>query len=138
MDLLEIRLGTLDPYVDRFVICEARITHSGKPKPLYYEQNKERYAKWQHKIFHYVIEYGDETILRQAKQSPLVTDEHYLRDFYQKESMKDALIAAGIQDNDIAYVSDCDEIWKPVNPENKIYKLKQTMYAYYLNNKSSE
>ena len=40
LELLEIRLNTLAPYVDYFVITEADVTFSGKPKPLYYQQNK--------------------------------------------------------------------------------------------------
>ena len=43
LDLLEIRLHSLAPYVDRFVLVESPITHSGKPKPLFFEENKERF-----------------------------------------------------------------------------------------------
>lgn len=56
LDLLEIRLNILDPYVDYFVIVEATETFSGYPKPLYYEENKERFKKWKDKIIHYVID----------------------------------------------------------------------------------
>ena len=36
LDLLEIRLNLLDPYVDHFVISESKKTHSGIDKELYY------------------------------------------------------------------------------------------------------
>lgn len=45
LDMLEIRLNILDPYVDFFVISEAEETFQGNPKPLYYLENKERFAK---------------------------------------------------------------------------------------------
>ena len=45
LDVLEIRLKTLDPYVDLFVLVETG---------LIFEQNKERFAKWLPKIRHVV------------------------------------------------------------------------------------
>ena len=44
LDLLEIRLNSMAPYVDRFVLCESPVTYSGKPKPLYFADNKSRYS----------------------------------------------------------------------------------------------
>jgi beta-1,4-mannosyl-glycoprotein beta-1,4-N-acetylglucosaminyltransferase len=40
LDILEIRLNTLDPYVDYFIIVESSVTHTGNPKPYYFEENK--------------------------------------------------------------------------------------------------
>lgn len=56
LDLLEIRLNILDPVVDRFVLVEATRTFTGKPKPLYYENNKNRFAKFADKIIHIVVD----------------------------------------------------------------------------------
>ena len=44
LELLEFRLKLLDATVDRFVIAESNITHSGKPKPYYFEENKKRFS----------------------------------------------------------------------------------------------
>lgn len=44
LDVLEMRLATLAPAVDRFVLVESPISHAGKPKPLYYQQNRSRFA----------------------------------------------------------------------------------------------
>jgi hypothetical protein len=44
LDLLEVRLNALAPYVDRFVLAEGRKTYSGKPKPLFFADNRERFA----------------------------------------------------------------------------------------------
>ena len=43
LDLLEIRLNSLVSYVKRFILCECPFTHSGKPKHLYFNENKERF-----------------------------------------------------------------------------------------------
>lgn len=44
LDILEIRLNTLNEVVDKFVLVEATWTHTGKPKPLHFEDNKTRFA----------------------------------------------------------------------------------------------
>jgi hypothetical protein len=141
LDLLEIRLSVLDQYVDFFVISEATETFSGQPKPLYYELNKERFAKWHHKIIHNVVDdYPNDTeliALIDSKEYVPKDKEHYRRAFYQKESIKRALVNA--KDDDTIYYGDADEIWKPKEiAADKVYKLHQLCYVYYLNNRSSE
>lgn len=141
-DLLEIRLNVLNDYVDEFIIVEAPTTFSGKPKPLYYEQNKERYAKWHDKIKYFVINeaYTPEEIAL-AKSSPNTKGaEHWKHEFLQKESIKKAL--THLSDNDIVFIGDVDEIWDPSKMDSygipQVYKLKMNVYTYYLNNSSSE
>jgi hypothetical protein len=41
--------------VDYFVLIEATITHSGKPKPLYYDENKQRFYDFSKKIIHIIV-----------------------------------------------------------------------------------
>jgi beta-1,4-mannosyl-glycoprotein beta-1,4-N-acetylglucosaminyltransferase len=162
LDLLEIRFEILDPVVDYFVIVEATETFSGKAKPLYFEENKDRFKKWQHKIIHHVIRDvpKDPNELRQRLEgsphmSPLdlqiindaLTSDniapgaiHWFKEFYQKESIKKALI--NLNDIDICFVGDVDEIWNPQliidYSRDTIYKLRQKVYAYFLNNRTSE
>ncbi|MHB8652001.1 MAG: alpha-1,2-fucosyltransferase [Minisyncoccota bacterium] len=162
LELLEIRLNILDPHVDYFVIVEAPETFSGLPKPLYFAKNKQLFKKWEHKIIHYVIGTipKDEDDLRgRLHHNPtldplereiiinaLTSDNvakgaiHWLKEFYQKESLKKALV--GLSDDDICYVSDVDEIWDPKiiidYSKDDIFKLRQRVYAYYLNNRSNE
>lgn len=163
LDLLEIRLNILGPYVDFFVIIEANVTFSGLPKPLYYKENEERFSKWKNKIIYYTItdmpnneeELHERllnkeisTVERKIIQNTLSSKNipkgqvNWLRDFYQKESAQKILDELRLRDNDICFVSDLDEIW---NPESRIdyrmdgiFKLKQKVYSYYLNNRSSE
>jgi beta-1,4-mannosyl-glycoprotein beta-1,4-N-acetylglucosaminyltransferase len=161
LELLEIRLNILAPYVDKFVIIEATETFSGKPKPLVFKENQERFKQYSDKIVHYVTDDTpvDEIDLRKRLENDklskldreiienaLTSDNvpkgeiHWLKEFYQKESIKKALV--GLEDNDICFIGDVDEIWKPATVidfrKDDIFKLRQTVYAYFLNNRSSE
>jgi hypothetical protein len=40
LDLLEVRLHTLAPWVDAFILCEANRTFQGKEKPLHFRHHK--------------------------------------------------------------------------------------------------
>ena len=54
LDILKLRLHIMDSFVDKFVISEATETFSGLKKPLYYEENKEMFKEFEHKIIHVV------------------------------------------------------------------------------------
>lgn len=160
LELLEIRLNILDPYVDYFVLVEATQTFTGKPKPLYYLENKEKFSKWSSKIIHFIVDNipsTPEEIQKKLKQNPdelekeilhttLTTDNisqnahQWVREFYQKECIKKALL--NIPDTSVCFVSDVDEIWNPdaiiKYDENKIFKLYQNVSAYFVNNRSNE
>lgn len=126
LDLLEIRLNILDPYVDYFVIGEGEETFSGIPKPFNFELNQERFAKWSHKI-------------KYLKIGKHETDSAFERARYQKESIKSLLTLLNPKDDDIVYFGDLDEIWKPQEiKDDKVYNLEQLNYCYYLNQRSSE
>ncbi|MBO6167304.1 MAG: hypothetical protein J6P13_03005 [Kiritimatiellae bacterium] len=56
LDILEIRLNALKDVVDRFVLVEAVKTHSGQPKKLYFEENKDRYKPFLDKIIHVIVD----------------------------------------------------------------------------------
>ncbi len=161
LDLLKLRLNILNEHVDHFVIIEATETFSGRPKPLVFAEHRERFAAFNHKIIHHVTDDtpadADElrrrlahpvlsALDRQIIERTLTTDNvkpgvlHWLKEFYQKEAIQRALV--GLSDEDVCFVSDVDEIWNPNAridfSRDDIYKLRQTVYAYYLNNRSNE
>lgn len=126
LDLLEIRLHTLNDVADKFVLVEATRTHQGKEKPLYYQENKARYKEFEDKIIHIII---DEYPVYEGKSA-------WTLERYQREMIKKGWI--NCSDDDIVLVSDVDEI---PNPEMiKTYKdkmgvfvFRQQMYYYFLN-----
>jgi beta-1,4-mannosyl-glycoprotein beta-1,4-N-acetylglucosaminyltransferase len=99
LDILELRLSELDPVVDRFMIVEANRTHKGTLKPLYYAENKARFAEWEDKIVHVVC--------------PLADDGDGLPAIRRREMTQRNAILQGVRDcadDDIIMISDCDEI----------------------------
>lgn len=144
LDLLEIRLSILDDYVDKFILIEATETFSGLERELVYEKNKGRFKKWHNKIEYYVVsDYPmDSKLCDMALNSPNTgSGEHYwVREFYIKESAQKAI--KGLNDNDIVFISDIDEIWNPkltYAPQGKeVLKPKQLPYLYYLNQRTDE
>ncbi len=56
LDVLEIRLNELYDHVDHFVLVESKETFQGNPKPLYYDENKNRFEKFADKIIHIIVE----------------------------------------------------------------------------------
>jgi len=161
LDLLEIRLNTLNDVVDYFILVESSVTHSGKPKPFIFEENKERFDKFLSKIIHikvtdtpddflntpYIIPdtfnnkcvYDTWEYISKTKSFDRATQPHFGRDFYQKECIKRGMKHAS--DNDILIFSDLDEIPNPeiISRLNEFYKdtelytFNQTMYCYYFN-----
>ena len=55
LEWLEIRLHTLAPVVDYFVIVEAPRTFTNLLKPLYLMENWDRFAAFHHKMLQYVL-----------------------------------------------------------------------------------
>ncbi len=144
-EILDIRLNILYDHVDQFIIVEAPTTFSGLKKPLYFKEQEVYFTKFADKIKYFIInDYpNDIDILKLADESsnvPKDGPEHWKREFYQKESIKKALV--NLKDNDICFIGDVDEIWNPKTKiayrKNDIYKLEQMVYSYYLNNRSNE
>ena len=126
VELLELRLNILDPYVDKFVLTEGDTTFSGLPKESVYLQNKERFAKWEDKIIHNFIEIPD---------LPTTWD----REIYSRNSP----VSLGVfEDDDLILSSDLDEIPNPEILEavdewvsdDTHFSFQQKRYVYFINN----
>jgi glycosyl transferase family 17 len=101
LDLLEARLIELDPVIYRYVLVESPVTHQGYPKPLYFAENKERFAPWQDKIIHIIADLGDQP----PGIDPIIAA--------TREVTQRAAVLRGLdemKDDDIFLVSDVDEI----------------------------
>tara|TARA_B100002019_G_scaffold63135_2_gene54151 strand:- start:4504 stop:5361 length:858 start_codon:yes stop_codon:yes gene_type:complete len=155
LDLLEMRLNILGDVVDTFVITESPFTVSGNEKPLYFESNRDRFAKWANKI-HYNItetipndfsEYLEKKPYHTAYKDPDPYGTPYIqlpirfqRAIYNRECSMYGIIDAGAQDDDFIITSDADEIVNPYlledldwfDPENH-YTCLQRAFYYKLN-----
>lgn len=167
LDLLEIRMEILNEYIDYFVISECNRTFSGLDKPFYYEENKERFKKFHHKIIHKKFTDTPErsydlhslkktgnskddllynSIIESASTNMhLGLQEHqWMRDYTQREFVKRGLVDC--QDDDIILLSDLDEIPNPeIIRDIEIYIPKETfahlmmkMSQYYINVRKDE
>jgi hypothetical protein len=96
LDILEIRLEEMWEVTDYFVIAEANVSHSGKPKEYIFEQNQERFSKYMSKIRHIKVDDIPET------------NDSWYREKYQRWCLGRGL--TDMQPDDIVIVSDCDEI----------------------------
>lgn len=140
-ELFEIRYNILKDYVDQFIVVEFDKTFSGQPKPWRFIEDFKGY-KFEKVCYHGIEE---KTYLKYkvlAESSPNTKGaSHWLLEFMQKESIKDALAIHHLQDDDIIFIGDCDEIWDfrtcHVATDNPA-KLKLRVYSYYLNNRSNE
>ncbi len=140
LDLLEFRLKLLNDYVDYFVIAEANITHSGEPKELNFEKNKERFANWMHKII-YIPAILNTIGLDLSKQTESFNPQS--SNWKLENQQRDALnfINDRVADDDIVIVSDLDEIPNPakiksVNRNIKAIALTMNFYYYFMNCRS--
>ncbi len=140
LDILELRFNILDKAVDQFIVCEGDVSTAGNLKPRVFELNKTRFEKWLPKIKHFIMAPDtDPALSLLAENSPGVPKNlpWWKREFIQKESMRYAL--THLNDNDRVFIGDDDEIWNPEidYPKGRL-ELRQTVYSYYLNNRSSE
>jgi beta-1,4-mannosyl-glycoprotein beta-1,4-N-acetylglucosaminyltransferase len=157
LDILDIRLNLLDKVVDKFVIIESTVTFSGKPKKLIFQENKNYFKNFLHKIIHVVVDDTPTDFLNlnvptnlttelETQQNKIFnylinsnfwnkTEKQWGREIYQRESIVKGLISCN--DHDMIIISDVDEIPNPLILENldptKIYELKQDMFYYNIN-----
>jgi beta-1,4-mannosyl-glycoprotein beta-1,4-N-acetylglucosaminyltransferase len=138
--VLDVRLNTLNEFVDYFVIVESIYTHKGDPRELKF--NHKKFEKFKDKIIYIVDE-----------ETYSLTDEINTEDSEGEKSRKAIfnaayrengqrnLITRGLKkanDEDIIMVSDVDEIPKlsELNFKNineKIILFKQDMFYYKFN-----
>ena len=137
-DIARLHFEILNPFVDLFIVCEAKTTFTGHKKPIYFSEHEQYFKKFWPKTRLFIIEedYFPEEI-EQAIRSPNTRGaKHWINEFLQKESIHKALYKYA-QDGDTLYIGDVDEIWQPYSG-NLPAKLKLKVYAYYLNNLSNE
>ena len=136
LDLCEIRFNVLKDVVDKFVVVEGMLTHTGKPKPLYFNENRERFAAFADKIIHVVVD-----------DFPTPPEGYSERDAsWMRENFQRNAVIRGLEDakpDDLIVISDLDEIPRPeviAKAREKKYEgvtaLGMEVFCYYLNFKN--
>jgi beta-1,4-mannosyl-glycoprotein beta-1,4-N-acetylglucosaminyltransferase len=157
LELLEMRLNILNDVVDYFVLTESPFTVSGNEKPLYYQENKDMFGKFNDKIIHNITEQIPNDYSDFLVKKPYYTnyDEYssaacdkiinipirFQRAVFNRDNSIRGVLKAGAKSDDIIFTSDADEIANPLvveqidnwfNPDNHYIMLCQAFY-YKLN-----
>jgi beta-1,4-mannosyl-glycoprotein beta-1,4-N-acetylglucosaminyltransferase len=111
LDWLEIRLHTLSPYIDFFVILESPVTFTGLEKKLVLKENWDRFKQWHGQIIYKEVE-------NMPVNAPRTWD---LEDFQRNAMLLQGLGSVredeerGPRMGDVMIVSDVDEIPRPIS-----------------------
>lgn len=134
LDLLEDRFKFLYDHVDHFVIIESNRKFGGEKKPLLFQENKLRFAKYLDKIIHKPLLFDEDMDFR--RKIPTNQNAEYTQRDYTKQAV------AQFSDHDIILSSDVDEIPNPEkfeelknlfkNYDNLVVRFIQEMYYYNL------
>jgi hypothetical protein len=122
LDILEIRLNTLAPVVDVFVLVESFLTFAGTAKPMHYRLHSKRFADFN--IRHVSVPLGD-------------APNRWAREYASRDAAMEALHDA--QPDDYVMFGDVDEIPDPEMVRARAIGANwQRMYRYYLNMHTTE
>jgi beta-1,4-mannosyl-glycoprotein beta-1,4-N-acetylglucosaminyltransferase len=121
LELLEIRLAELPGVVDRFVLVESTRTFSDRSKPLFFLENRAKFAEFADRIIHVIVD-----------DMPGGPDP-WARERHQRNCIMRGL--QGCADEDYILISDVDEIPRAaaVPGRRELLGFVQRMNYYYLN-----
>ena len=105
--MLDLRFNILDKYVDHFVVCEAKFSHSGRKKELFF--NIKNFEKFKKKIIYLVVENEPKNIITDHNNNTSILRNNSVRRIsFQRDFIKQSLNL--FSPNDFILYSDNDEI----------------------------
>tara|TARA_A100001035_G_C27708584_1_gene466050 strand:+ start:57 stop:938 length:882 start_codon:yes stop_codon:yes gene_type:complete len=132
--MLDIRFNILNEFVDKFIIVEAKHSHSGEKKILNFNINN--FPKFKDKIEYLIIENEPEGIIKNTNESSIKRMNSLLRIEQSYNYISNAL--KDVSEEDLICLSDNDEIpnfeskdFK--NSKNDIFIFKQLFFYYKFN-----
>ena len=137
---LEVRLNTLNKFVDYFVIVEANFTHKGDSRKLLFNSNK--FNKFKEKIIYLILDKQPENIetVYEKDDQNTKTRKYIMNALYRENGQRNYLSngLTNAKEEDIIMISDVDEIPKLNNIDfkkidEKIILFKQDMFYYKFN-----
>ena len=133
--VMNLRFNILNNYVDKFIVSEARFTHSGHEKDIKF--NKKNFPKFEDKIIHIILDNEPENIIKKKQLSNL---EMRTNSVIRIKSQRDFILKhlSSYSQEDYLIHSDNDEIPNLKNfdlkKNNKKYVIfNQKMYYYKFN-----
>ena len=132
IELLHLRFLEYYEYVDYFVIVEATKSHTGKPKPLIFNENKDKFSNYMDKVVHIIVE---------------DLPNYSIDNIWEAENFQRNCIERGLQKianvGDKIFISDCDEFWDTDTAtqhlsNNNLVTFRQDLYYYYVNCKQNQ
>ena len=136
----DVRLHTLNEFVDYFVIVESKFTHKGELRKLKFDHKK--FEKFKDKIIYIIDEkVYPQTQKIQTEDSEAVKSIKLIFNATYRENGQRNLLLKGLKeanDEDLILISDVDEIPKLTglnfkNINEKIILFKQDMFYYKFN-----
>ena len=107
--MMDVRFNVLSEYVNKFIVCESTISHSGKPKKLNFDINN--YSKFKDKIIYVVIDKEPNQIIKTANK--ILTPAEKRNNSLKRIELSYDYMAKALDialDNDLIILSDNDEI----------------------------
>ena len=133
--IMDIRLNILNPYVDKFIVSEARFSHSGKEKDIKF--NKKDFPKFEDKIIHIIVEKEPANLIKKKDLNSLeLRANSILRIKEQRDYIANFL--EEFSPNDFVIHSDNDEIpnlekFDFKQSKKKLIIFNQIMFYYKFN-----
>ena len=105
--MMNLRFNILNPFVDQFIVCEARYSHSGKEKDIKFD--KKDFPEFEEKITHIVVDKEPNGII---KKKELTTSELRLNSILRIKDQRNQISNSlkKYSSNDYIIHSDNDEI----------------------------
>lgn len=97
LNVLEARLNAMGPMIDAFLLVESNYTLTGKPSPMYFDQNRDKFQPWAHKI----------------KQFPFMKKTNgtaWDQEKNQRNHIFKGLKTLDLHPKDLVFITDVDEI----------------------------
>ena len=134
--MLNLRFNILDRYVDYFVICEAKFSHSGQEKELFFDIKN--FKKFEKKIIYLIVENEpNNIIINHDNKTSILRNNSVQRINFQRDFIKKSFNQ--FSPNDFILYSDNDEIpnleninFKKISNDKIINNKKLFFYKFNL------
>lgn len=117
LDLLDLRLHVLDRHVDYFVLVESPVTFQGDNKPMWFAENRDRFARWKDRI------------IRVEFHPPADAETPWLRENLQRNAVMVGLRELPMRHGDVVVLSDVDEVWQNWTTPRPLAVFEQIMFV---------